>query len=345
MSSLSFEWVFDGFCEQVSLEACSHVVLQPLATLQTVALWYLMRTRLKVLVLQSRGWNHGRPLPPLGQRRMSRGLRGGVMSRYWGQRRCCVKWYEHVKSNSVILTQFVFVIDASEVSTWTNCYGPTTPQTHIPSICWGIRPTSNNVSVAVSISLLYKKSNLHHTNRSLALIFKLEDDKVSFIACFQVLSLFEVNNSLSEIPLICLGILLSFRTPCKINPAVNMVLSSRKPCREETPLKRIQEHHQQQQEAESGKVQEQSMYCKELLLSGITEFSFEEVRAERYFKRMAQEVRGQNKQASTGASNWRMWKTLAVWEFFLDFLLHLDKGVPIMYHDLAVTCCFLSCCK
>lgn len=45
------------------------------------------------------------------------------------------------------------------------------------------------------------------------------------------------------------------------------------------------------------------MYCKELLLSGITEFSFEEVRAERYFKKMAQEVRGQNDQASTGASN------------------------------------------
>lgn len=100
---------------------------------------------------------------------------------------------------------------------------------------------------------------------------------------------------------------LILRTPCKINPAVNTVLSSRKPCREETPLKRLQEHHQQQQKAESGKPQEQSMYCKELLLSGATEFCFEEVRAERYFKKMAQEsleVRGQTDKASANASNW-----------------------------------------
>ncbi|KAM3594692.1 uncharacterized protein V6R79_012313 [Siganus canaliculatus] len=79
-------------------------------------------------------------------------------------------------------------------------------------------------------------------------------------------------------------------TPCKINPAVNTVLSSRKPCREETPLKRLQEHHQQQKEAESGKVQEQSMYCKELLLSGATEFCFEELRAEHYFKKATHET-------------------------------------------------------
>ncbi|CAK6976783.1 mitotic checkpoint serine/threonine-protein kinase BUB1 beta [Scomber scombrus] len=95
-------------------------------------------------------------------------------------------------------------------------------------------------------------------------------------------------------------------TPCKINPAVNTVLSTRKLCREETPLKRLQEHNQQQKEAESGKLQEQSMYCKELLLSGATEFCFEELRAERFFKRMAQEsqeVRGHEGQASTSDAN------------------------------------------
>ncbi|XP_060939040.1 mitotic checkpoint serine/threonine-protein kinase BUB1 beta [Limanda limanda] len=95
-------------------------------------------------------------------------------------------------------------------------------------------------------------------------------------------------------------------TPCKINPVVNTVLSARKPCKEETPLKRLQEHHQQLREAETGKPQEQSMYCKELLLSGATEFCFEELRAERYFKKMAhesQEVRGQTDQANAGATN------------------------------------------
>lgn len=94
----------------------------------------------------------------------------------------------------------------------------------------------------------------------------------------------------SILSLFTLLYLFSVRTPCKINPAVNKVLSLRKPCREETPLKRLQE----QKESEPGKVQEQSMYCKELLLSGAIEFCFEELRAERYFKKVAEEVEGQN---------------------------------------------------
>lgn len=79
---------------------------------------------------------------------------------------------------------------------------------------------------------------------------------------------------------------------------MNKVLSLRKPCREETPLKRLQE----QKEAEPGKGQEQSMYCKELLLSGATEFCFEELRAERYFKKVAEEGGGQKGHLGASAS-------------------------------------------
>ncbi|XP_037550662.1 mitotic checkpoint serine/threonine-protein kinase BUB1 beta [Nematolebias whitei] len=87
-------------------------------------------------------------------------------------------------------------------------------------------------------------------------------------------------------------------TPCKINPAVNTVLSARKPSRDETPLKRLQDQQQQHKEAEAGKLQEQSMYCKELLLSGATEFCFEELRAERHFKKTAQELQEAGREES-----------------------------------------------
>lgn len=84
-------------------------------------------------------------------------------------------------------------------------------------------------------------------------------------------------------------------TPCKINSVVNTVLSARKPCQEQTPLKRLQDHqhqHQQQQQNETEGVREKEkrMYCHDLLFSGATEFCFEELRAERCRQKTAQET-------------------------------------------------------
>ncbi|XP_063080042.1 mitotic checkpoint serine/threonine-protein kinase BUB1 beta [Engraulis encrasicolus] len=104
-------------------------------------------------------------------------------------------------------------------------------------------------------------------------------------------------------------------TPCKINPSVNCVLSARKPHREETPLKRLQDRQAQQAQQQAGaeatgtdgKPREQFMYCKELLFNGATEFCFEELRAERYYQKMAKRSAATEANSSRdgeGASAW-----------------------------------------
>eukprot|EP00079_Xenopus_tropicalis_P029109 XP_012824244.1 PREDICTED: mitotic checkpoint serine/threonine-protein kinase BUB1 beta [Xenopus tropicalis] len=67
-------------------------------------------------------------------------------------------------------------------------------------------------------------------------------------------------------------------TPCKINPAVTSVLSSRKPGKEEDPLQRVQNNSQ-------GK-EEKVMYCKDKVYAGVEEFSLEEIRAEIYLAKI-----------------------------------------------------------
>ncbi|XP_073422846.1 mitotic checkpoint serine/threonine-protein kinase BUB1 beta [Dendrobates tinctorius] len=67
-------------------------------------------------------------------------------------------------------------------------------------------------------------------------------------------------------------------TPCKINPSVSSVLSSRKPSKEEDPLQRLQSNSQ-------GK-EEMVMYCKSKIYAGVDEFSLEEIRAEIYIAKI-----------------------------------------------------------
>ncbi|XP_021258780.1 mitotic checkpoint serine/threonine-protein kinase BUB1 beta [Numida meleagris] len=69
-------------------------------------------------------------------------------------------------------------------------------------------------------------------------------------------------------------------TPCKIEPSINHVLSARKPEKEEDPLRRVQNDHQDTQEKK-----EVVMYCKDKVYAGVEEFSFEEIRAEVYRKK------------------------------------------------------------
>uniref|UniRef100_A0A8C6RCH6 Mitotic checkpoint serine/threonine-protein kinase BUB1 beta n=1 Tax=Nannospalax galili TaxID=1026970 RepID=A0A8C6RCH6_NANGA len=71
-------------------------------------------------------------------------------------------------------------------------------------------------------------------------------------------------------------------TPCKIEPSINHILSTRKPGKEEgDPFQRVQSH---QQESEEKK--EKMMYCKEKIYAGVGEFSFEEIRAEVFRKKL-----------------------------------------------------------
>ncbi|XP_046317888.1 mitotic checkpoint serine/threonine-protein kinase BUB1 beta isoform X1 [Marmota monax] len=74
-------------------------------------------------------------------------------------------------------------------------------------------------------------------------------------------------------------------TPCKIEPSINHILSTRKPGKEERDLlQRVQSH---QQESEEKK--ERMMYCKEKIYAGVEEFSFEEIRAEVFRKKLKEQ--------------------------------------------------------
>lgn len=77
------------------------------------------------------------------------------------------------------------------------------------------------------------------------------------------------------------------RTPCKIEPSINRVLSARKPGKEEDPLQRVQNHQQDTQEKK-----EVVMYCKDKVYAGVEEFSLEEIRAEIYRKKAKKKTEG-----------------------------------------------------
>uniref|UniRef100_A0A8C6D3G7 BUB1 mitotic checkpoint serine/threonine kinase B n=1 Tax=Moschus moschiferus TaxID=68415 RepID=A0A8C6D3G7_MOSMO len=70
-------------------------------------------------------------------------------------------------------------------------------------------------------------------------------------------------------------------TPCKIEPSINHILSTRKPGKEEGDL--LQRVQSLQQESEK---KEKMMYCKEKIYAGVGEFSFEEIRAEVFRKKL-----------------------------------------------------------
>ncbi|KAM4829815.1 mitotic checkpoint serine/threonine-protein kinase BUB1 beta isoform 2-T2 [Thomomys bottae] len=73
-------------------------------------------------------------------------------------------------------------------------------------------------------------------------------------------------------------------TPCKIEPTINHILSTRKPGKEEgDPLQRVQGHQQASEEKK-----EKMMYCKDKIYAGVGEFSFEEIRAEAFRKKLSE---------------------------------------------------------
>ncbi|XP_030306904.1 mitotic checkpoint serine/threonine-protein kinase BUB1 beta [Calypte anna] len=74
-------------------------------------------------------------------------------------------------------------------------------------------------------------------------------------------------------------------TPCKIEPSINHILSTRKPEKEEDPLQRVQNQQQEPQEKK-----EVVKYCKEKVYAGVEEFSLEEIRAEIYRKKAKQKA-------------------------------------------------------
>ncbi|XP_021574161.1 mitotic checkpoint serine/threonine-protein kinase BUB1 beta [Carlito syrichta] len=74
-------------------------------------------------------------------------------------------------------------------------------------------------------------------------------------------------------------------TPCKIEPSINHILSTRKPGKEEGDLLQRVQSHQQVSEEKKEKV----MYCKEKIYAGVGEFSFEEIRAEVFRKKLKEQ--------------------------------------------------------
>lgn len=78
------------------------------------------------------------------------------------------------------------------------------------------------------------------------------------------------------------------RTPCKIEPSINHILSTRKPGKEEGDLlQRVRSHQQDSEEKK-----EKMMYCKEKIYAGVGEFSFEEIRAEVFRKKLKEQREG-----------------------------------------------------